>query len=570
MSDDRRKLLEQLSKQFSKTGRIDTSSAVNPKSNPLYQSLQANDLTQQTLAHEVLKNTGIPIPSPGARTSTIEDFYRRIMQERYPELIPDVDIADLKKDDATGIYYPGKDKQWIEIEKDLWKQNPQAAVGTLMHEAGHQYDHKIVNGKPVSKPINENFRMTGTDPLDAYEIVGQGHHSENIPGKRGVGTYAKAALENLQKKGDFRAHTGPVGAMFETLKNIYGPETEEIVKANPEAQAKIAKAYEAMQHNPSDPKVARAYDALVKEVEAQYDDLVTNKGLKVNKITDGTNPYQTSKDLVNDVRNNNSMSYFPTEVGYGTDGVDATPDHPLLQKTKHVTPDGKPMLANDLFRVVHDYYGHAEGENKFGATGEERAFQQHKKMLSPEAQKALASETRGQNSWVNYGPQGEANRANPANTIYAQQKAGLLPDEMTKPLEQIENPRFYALNKASKLAAKVMAPVGLASVAVPIAADVKEGNYNTALARGASMAAPIGTEEISDKLMLEAQIEDKAPYLKDPTYMKTLQNIGVRRQNEGRSPIVEGFNGEKIDTSATSDNDVMNQIIKARLQARQS
>jgi hypothetical protein len=49
-------------------------------------------------------------------------------------------------------------------------------------------------------------------------------------------------------------------------------------------------------------------------------------------------------------------------------------------------------------------------------------------MYSPEAQKALTSETRGQNSWVNYGPKGEANRANPAATTYADQKAGILPE----------------------------------------------------------------------------------------------------------------------------------------------
>ena len=43
----------------------------------------------------------------------------------------------------------------------------------------------------------------------------------------------------------------------------------------------------------------------------------------------------------------------------------------------------------------------------------------------------MTSETRGQNSWVNYGPHGEANRtASGANTVYADQKAGLLPEWM--------------------------------------------------------------------------------------------------------------------------------------------
>lgn len=49
-------------------------------------------------------------------------------------------------------------------------------------------------------------------------------------------------------------------------------------------------------------------------------------------------------------------------------------------------------------------------------------------MYSDEARGAMASETRGQNSWVNYGPHGEANRtASGADTVFADQKVGLMP-----------------------------------------------------------------------------------------------------------------------------------------------
>jgi hypothetical protein len=55
-------------------------------------------------------------------------------------------------------------------------------------------------------------------------------------------------------------------------------------------------------------------------------------------------------------------------------------------------------------------------------------FQSHARMYSPEALPAVASETRGQNSWVNYGPYGEFNRkASPSETIYAEQKTGIMP-----------------------------------------------------------------------------------------------------------------------------------------------
>lgn len=234
---------------------------------------------------------------------------------------------------------------------------------------------------------------------------------------------------------------------------------EALAKANPVAQAKIAEAYAAMQHNPNDPAVKRAYDAMINETTQQFEDLQKG-GLKLSKIGDDfPNPYKSSSDLIADVKNNKHMAYYPTETGFGSG--DVVSEHPLMRQTKILGPDGKPMLANDLFRVVHDYQGHVEGGNKFGATGEERAFQQHKKMFSPEAQKALASETRGQNSWVNYGPHGEANRANPAATVYADQKAGLLPDWATKDLEAIESPMKHRLKSIAKVAGTYLGPLAL-------------------------------------------------------------------------------------------------------------
>ena len=50
------------------------------------------------------------------------------------------------------------------------------------------------------------------------------------------------------------------------------------------------------------------------------------------------------------------------------------------------------------------------------------------RLFSPQAVPAMTSETRGQNSWVNYGPHGEANRANPRDTVFADQKTGVMPD----------------------------------------------------------------------------------------------------------------------------------------------
>lgn len=206
------------------------------------------------------------------------------------------------------------------------------------------------------------------------------------------------------------------------------PPTSSGVKINPEHGKKIAQAYHEMKHDPDHPEVKQSYNALIDETKSQFNDLV-KKGLKISRIEPGMeNPYKNSKELHADVKNNNHLWYFPTESGFG--GKEKSNNHPMLQATgiKHKEKD---LLANDLFRIVHDINGHhIGGESGFGPTGEHKAYLTHKKMYSPLAGKALATETLGQNSWVNFGPHAEHNQKNPNQTIYAEQKAGLLPDEI--------------------------------------------------------------------------------------------------------------------------------------------
>lgn len=198
------------------------------------------------------------------------------------------------------------------------------------------------------------------------------------------------------------------------------------VKVDKDRASKVADAYHRMQHDPNHPEVKASYNSLISETSDQFGHLMDN-GLKISKITPGMeSPYKTSKDLHRDISENNHMWFFPTESGFGSDESQPK-DHPMLAATQHLH-EGKPLLANDIFRIVHDYFGHAKEGTQFGPKGEEAAWRTHKKMYSPQAQKALTTETRGQNSWVNFGPHGEHNRTNPQQTIYAPQKAGILPD----------------------------------------------------------------------------------------------------------------------------------------------
>lgn len=95
------------------------------------------------------------------------------------------------------------------------------------------------------------------------------------------------------------------------------------------------------------------------------------------------------------------------------------------------SPDGpkRKVLANDLFRAVHDAFGHGLEGAGFRAQGEENAWQAHVRLFTGSAVGAITSETRGQNSWLNYGPYGESNQtAKVEDTHFADQKTGLMPE----------------------------------------------------------------------------------------------------------------------------------------------
>tara|TARA_Y100000817_G_scaffold314959_1_gene316467 strand:- start:6976 stop:13851 length:6876 start_codon:yes stop_codon:yes gene_type:complete len=204
-------------------------------------------------------------------------------------------------------------------------------------------------------------------------------------------------------------------------------------KVDRERATRIADEYERMPHAPDDPEVREAYRAMIDETLAQYEEIKAT-GLVVEPMPRGTEPYGNPRNAILDVVENNHMWFFPTNEGFGGDAVSDVDvaENPLLEETGEVI-NGYRMTANDVFRVVHDYFGHVKEGNGFRAGGEENAWRAHSAMYSPKARRAMTSETRGQNSWVNYGPHGEFNRtASGADTEYAAQKTGLLPEWVTE------------------------------------------------------------------------------------------------------------------------------------------
>ena len=151
------------------------------------------------------------------------------------------------------------------------------------------------------------------------------------------------------------------------------------------------------------PEAEKAYGSLVDEIGRQYEALV-EAGLKVRAWRGEGEPYgdppgstkPNSDKMRAEVGRTGEFSFFMTEKGFGTG--QSTPDHPMLRETKYKTADGEPMIANDLFRVVHDMVAHVRGGYSFSTNGEYNGMLTHASTLPEAAWPALFAETFGQNA----------------------------------------------------------------------------------------------------------------------------------------------------------------------------
>jgi len=136
------------------------------------------------------------------------------------------------------------------------------------------------------------------------------------------------------------------------------------------------------------------YRALIEETKRQFDFMTTPRikgGMGLDFEVTEEDPYSKPSNIptslygapdpsamMRDVRENNRIKVLSTKTTGG---------HPFISNDE-----------NDMFRAVHDVFGHAATGRGFDAHGEEAAFRSHFSMFSPMARPAMATETRGQNS----------------------------------------------------------------------------------------------------------------------------------------------------------------------------
>ena len=183
-------------------------------------------------------------------------------------------------------------------------------------------------------------------------------------------------------------------------------------QADPAVARRTADAYEGAATEMTDADVA-AYDQMIAEVEGQYQYMTRNIGIEVEVVD--TNPYSSPRELAADIRDNNRIKVLSSE---------STGGHPYMTNEQ-----------NDMFRAVHDFFGHTVMGNSFSRHGEEAAYLLHSQMFSETARGAMHSETAGQNSYLNYS---KKNRAAARKAVrqglsyqgqFADQKATVLPKE---------------------------------------------------------------------------------------------------------------------------------------------
>lgn len=175
------------------------------------------------------------------------------------------------------------------------------------------------------------------------------------------------------------------------------------LQADPEVGERIAQFYEDAPDY--DVAAEENFRALVEETQAQAK-AIQDAGIKL-EFTDG-DPYASPAEMFKDINENGRLKVFKTKQG----------EHPFM------TPE-----ENDLFRAVHDFFGHSELLNDFSRHGEEIAWANHAQMYSEKARAAMTADLRGQNSWLIFSKHNQARRAAGKDAEFGPQKLTLLPEE---------------------------------------------------------------------------------------------------------------------------------------------
>jgi len=205
----------------------------------------------------------------------------------------------------------------------------------------------------------------------------------------------------------------------------------------------LADWYDRAPWSARDSSEQREYRRFKDETYLQFKALREAQILVEPWLGDGQ-PYASSADLRRKFSTTGTLYIYLTSSGHGPGASPGTGDgapaeHPMREPAG-ITANGVPLLHNDLFRAVHDIFGHVVHGNRFSLEGELRASWDHMQMYSPDCRRALLTETLCQISWFYRGPHlrrrdgtipdcGDADYIRPSQRPYPIQKTSLVPHE---------------------------------------------------------------------------------------------------------------------------------------------
>ena len=164
------------------------------------------------------------------------------------------------------------------------------------------------------------------------------------------------------------------------------------VEGSPEYKSALFERYGEMMPQVVEQARAQNLDQLTEAAYRQLGDEVTQQFDRLPlefRYHGGEGEYGSSTDMIKDALGRGRLNVF--SGGEPHEFMDVRDPRTGLSQT-------------EMFRGVHDYMGHVVPGSRFGPSGEEIAYAAHAQQLSPLAQLALLTETRGQNSFVNYSP----------------------------------------------------------------------------------------------------------------------------------------------------------------------
>lgn len=327
---------------------------------------------------------------PRAFGNVVRDVSGAISKARQPKAMPEIKIPDLPPSvtepiEVKSIPAPYRTEQPQGLSYETRQEGSFYRVKPNLPEATARQDRGTkegVGGAPafirstgsdVPQPVtDEAVQAVMAKPDNFVRQVADEYSQKNTGEPYQLPEIPESSL----------LKQSPIGRVFDLAATDDPAYKKTVFDAYAKQYPKLVEQSGAQNY---DQLMEASYRQLAKETEQQFRALPIN--MSYHRAGEGN--YENSKELLRDIYGNRHM--------YVYQGGDP---HDFLNAVDPATG----LNTNEMFRAVHDFFGHAIHGNQFGPKGEEIAWAAHSKMFSPLARLAMTSETRGQNSFVNYTP----------------------------------------------------------------------------------------------------------------------------------------------------------------------